>query len=68
MSRIANYPVELPEKVEVTIGADQISVKGPLGSMLDGALAGSCGDGGAVFCAVALRESPQAAASAIMLM
>ena len=33
MSRIANYPVELPEKVEVTVGHDEISVKGPLGSL-----------------------------------
>jgi large subunit ribosomal protein L6 len=31
MSRIAKYPVVLPEKVEVTVGVDQISVKGPLG-------------------------------------
>ncbi|MGA0024499.1 MAG: 50S ribosomal protein L6 [Burkholderiales bacterium] len=31
MSRVGNSPVTLPEKVEVTIGADQISVKGPLG-------------------------------------
>ena len=33
MSRIANYPVVLPEKVEVTVGHDEISVKGPLGSL-----------------------------------
>ena len=33
MSRIANYPVELPEKVEVTIEHDGISVKGPLGTL-----------------------------------
>jgi large subunit ribosomal protein L6 len=33
MSRIANYPVELPEKVEVTLGHNQISVKGPLGTL-----------------------------------
>lgn len=31
MSRVGNSPVTLPEKVEVTISADQISVKGPLG-------------------------------------
>ena len=33
MSRIANYPVVLPEKVEVKLGHDQISVKGPLGEL-----------------------------------
>jgi large subunit ribosomal protein L6 len=33
MSRIANYPVVLPEKVEVTLEHDQISVKGPLGTL-----------------------------------
>lgn len=33
MSRVGNSPVELPEKVEVTIAADRISVKGPLGTL-----------------------------------
>jgi len=33
MSRIANAPVVLPEKVEVTITPAEISVKGPLGSL-----------------------------------
>jgi large subunit ribosomal protein L6 len=33
MSRVGKSPVALPEKVEVTIGADQISVKGPLGTL-----------------------------------
>jgi large subunit ribosomal protein L6 len=33
MSRIAKYPVALPKGVEVTIAADNISVKGPLGSI-----------------------------------
>ncbi|MDR2244906.1 MAG: 50S ribosomal protein L6, partial [Burkholderiales bacterium] len=33
MSRIANSPVALPDKVEVTLGADQITVKGPLGTL-----------------------------------
>jgi large subunit ribosomal protein L6 len=33
MSRIGNMPVVLPEKVEITLGADQISVKGPLGTL-----------------------------------
>jgi large subunit ribosomal protein L6 len=33
MSRIANYPVPLPKGVEVTLAADSISVKGPLGTI-----------------------------------
>ena len=33
MSRIGNTPVVVPEKVEVTLGADQISIKGPLGTL-----------------------------------
>ncbi|MFN9489528.1 MAG: 50S ribosomal protein L6 [Betaproteobacteria bacterium] len=33
MSRVGKAPVLLPEKVEVTIAADQISVKGPLGTL-----------------------------------
>ena len=33
MSRIANYPVEVPEKVEVKVDYDTISVKGPLGTL-----------------------------------
>src|SRR3546814_17754907 len=33
MSRIAKYPVSVPSGVEPTIGADQITVKGPLGTM-----------------------------------
>jgi len=33
MSRIAKYPVPLPKGVEVTVAADSISVKGPLGSL-----------------------------------
>ena len=31
MSRIANAPVVIPEKVEITLSAGEISVKGPLG-------------------------------------
>ena len=31
MSRIAKYPVPVPKGVEVTLAADNISVKGPLG-------------------------------------
>jgi large subunit ribosomal protein L6 len=33
MSRIAKYPVTLPKGVEATIAADQISIKGPLGTL-----------------------------------
>jgi len=33
MSRVGKSPVMLPEKVEVTIGVDRISVKGPLGTL-----------------------------------
>jgi large subunit ribosomal protein L6 len=33
MSRIANYPVDIPEKVEVKVDYDKISVKGPLGTL-----------------------------------
>ena len=33
MSRIGKAPVVLPEKVEVTLSADEISVKGPLGTL-----------------------------------
>ncbi len=31
MSRIAKYPVLLPKGVEITLGAAEVSVKGPLG-------------------------------------
>ncbi|XOV85896.1 MAG: 50S ribosomal protein L6 [Pseudomonadota bacterium] len=33
MSRIANYPVELPSGVEVTLGSAELSVKGSKGSL-----------------------------------
>jgi large subunit ribosomal protein L6 len=33
MSRIANYPVVVPDKVEVTVNHDEVSVKGPLGTL-----------------------------------
>jgi large subunit ribosomal protein L6 len=33
MSRIGNNPVKLPPKVEVTLGAGEITIKGPLGSL-----------------------------------
>ncbi len=34
MSRIGKSPVALPKGVEVTIAADQVSVKGPLGTLM----------------------------------
>lgn len=34
MSRIAKYPVELPKGVEAKIAADAITVKGPLGTLI----------------------------------
>ena len=33
MSRIAKNPVVIPEKVEVTVGSDELTVKGPLGTL-----------------------------------
>jgi large subunit ribosomal protein L6 len=33
MSRVAKYPVNLPKGVEVTLGAAEIAVKGPLGTL-----------------------------------
>lgn len=33
MSRIAKYPVEVPSGVDAVISADEITVKGPLGSL-----------------------------------
>ena len=33
MSRIAKYPVVIPDKVEVTIGNAELTVKGPLGTL-----------------------------------
>jgi large subunit ribosomal protein L6 len=33
MSRVAKQPVELPKGVEVSLSAQEISVKGPLGSL-----------------------------------
>jgi len=33
MSRIGNFPVELPANVEVQLSAGEISVKGPLGTL-----------------------------------
>ncbi len=34
MSRIAKYPVVIPEKVEVVLGAAEVTVKGPLGTLM----------------------------------
>jgi large subunit ribosomal protein L6 len=33
MSRIAKYPVIVPEKVDVTVSASEVTVKGPLGTL-----------------------------------
>ena len=33
MSRIGNFPVVLPDKVEVSLAASEISIKGPLGTL-----------------------------------
>ncbi len=33
MSRIAKYPVQVPDKVEVTVGSADVTVKGPLGTL-----------------------------------
>ena len=33
MSRIAKYPVVLPDKVQVSIGNGELTVKGPLGTL-----------------------------------
>ena len=40
MSRIAKYPVVVPEKVEVTVGAAEVTVKGPLGTLKQAVAAG----------------------------
>lgn len=33
MSRIANYPVKVPSGVEINLSSDEVSVKGPLGTL-----------------------------------
>jgi large subunit ribosomal protein L6 len=33
MSRVGNLPIQVPKGVEVTLGAETISVKGPLGTL-----------------------------------
>ncbi|HEX4782228.1 MAG TPA: 50S ribosomal protein L6 [Usitatibacter sp.] len=40
MSRIAKYPVVVPDKVEVTVGAEEVTVKGPLGTLKQALAAG----------------------------
>jgi len=40
MSRIAKYPVVVPDKVEVTVGATEVTVKGPLGTLKQALAAG----------------------------
>ncbi|HEY2627942.1 MAG TPA: 50S ribosomal protein L6 [Usitatibacter sp.] len=40
MSRIAKYPVIVPEKVDVTVGASDVTVKGPLGTLKQALTAG----------------------------
>ncbi len=52
MSRIAKYPVALPNGVEASISADQIVVKGPLGTLhqaLDGSVRVAQEDGQLTF-------------------
>ena len=34
MSRIAKNPVVIPEKVEVSLGQSDVTVKGPLGTLV----------------------------------
>lgn len=63
MSRIAKYPVDLPKGVETTIAADQITVKGPLGTLtqaLTGQVTISQADGKLSF--VAANDSREAKA------
>jgi large subunit ribosomal protein L6 len=33
MSRIAKYPVSVPDKVQVTVNSNEVTVKGPLGTL-----------------------------------
>src|SRR3989338_6970920 len=33
MSRLAKKPIQIPEKVEVTLGGDTLTVKGPVGTL-----------------------------------
>lgn len=63
MSRIAKYPVELPKGVETTLAADQITVKGPKGTLtqaLTGDVAVALEDGRLTF--VAANETRHAEA------
>lgn len=40
MSRVAKYPVALPKGVEATLAADEIAIKGPLGTLKQFVLSG----------------------------
>lgn len=59
MSRIGNQPIALPAKVEVTIAGDEITVKGPLGSLSRRVAAGVTvqKEGGSIVCKAAGPES-----------
>ena len=59
MSRIGNLPITLPAKVEVAISGDEITVKGPLGSLsrriADGVVVEKSGD--TIVCRAARPEA-----------
>ena len=59
MSRIGNQPIALPAKVDVTIAGDEVTVKGPLGSLSRRVAAGVTveKDGGSIVCKAAGPES-----------
>ncbi len=68
MSRIAKYPVDLPKGVEADIKQDQITVKGPLGSLtqaLTGDVTVALDNGKLTF--VAANETRHANAMAVRL-
>ena len=61
MSRIAKYPVVIPEKVEVSLGQAELTVKGPMGTLrqvLSGDVVVKIGEGKVTFAAA--RETQQA--------
>jgi large subunit ribosomal protein L6 len=41
MSRIAKYPVTVPDKVQVTVNPNEVVVKGPLGTLTQPSAAAS---------------------------
>ena len=61
MSRIGNNPIPLPAKVEVTLAAGSITVKGPLDRPVIGVKAGSAIVQGGIAAGVALVLTPLAA-------